>query len=55
MKVHLSEIVELRGDAWTDHRFENLKKQNPEGRVAVIDEKQQVFVVSIKDLEKLAE
>ena len=53
MKVHLSEIVELRGEAWSENRFKDLQKQNPNGRVAVMDDNKQVFVVSIKNLELL--
>lgn len=53
MKVKLTEVVELRGgdDVWNPRRFELLQKQNPNGRVAVKDDKDQVFIVPIGKLE----
>lgn len=58
MKVVLTEIVELRGSdvkAWDEKRFDMLKKMNPDGRLAVTDEKGQVFIAPIGKLEKLSE
>jgi len=53
MKVRLTEDVELRGgdEVWNPRRFEMLKAQNPDGRVAVTDDKKQTFIAPIGKLE----
>ena len=51
LKLRLTETVILKGETWDENRFEFLKKQNPEGRVAVQDERQQTFIVPIGKLE----
>jgi hypothetical protein len=47
LKSRLTETVILKGDTWDENRFEFLKQQNPEGRVAVVDERQQTFIVPV--------
>jgi len=51
LKLRLTETVILKGDTWDENRFEFRKKQNPEGRVAVQDERQQTFIVPNGKLE----
>ena len=54
MKLRLNTIVELRGD-FSEERFKVLKSENPNGRLVVKDEEQQIFMATIKDLEILKE
>ena len=51
LKVKLTEVVALNGEAWDEKRLDMLKKMNPNGRVAVTDANGQVFIAPIGNLE----